>query len=1030
MKKLFFQRIFERKSHESLPRARRLLLEALENREMLDANWTGFAAEKTSVYEASADSYAADITGQVDACKLIDLTGDGRNELVAVNYSDKTISVYSNTATSTAFTLKSSQTLDALSGFKGYDAILSVDNSLVVVSSRDGSALTATVYDWNSTTSTLDKSAEYSLNAKPFNSANADICLFVSVSAAFTGSGTNRTLVVQASTISLVGSESVSATRTVSYAGFGKTNFGKTGTVLSAISETLMGSTKINGTDYLILKEATANANNLVLANIGTTISKYTYSFDAYGSALTFDWVDAQDGFIVVGAQTGGKSGVITIKAATPVDGADVTQLGEWIDCDDLRFDASSCGALGDVGGDSNPEIFAVNGSSYLFYVGSSSSAYGHTFTPASLVVSTPNYRSVYVGDVNGDGETEALLVGAERIYTADVDASGNVGEPKSLYKFSQPVKKGVFGDFNGDGLVDVAVLYQANVGSSLQVFQQLSDGTFVALVSQAFNSSLVDIAVGKFSQTTVDEIAALNVRSGSSTSSTVQALKLQTSGAVSLVATRTKTLGSVVGSSLAVGALYGSAYDDVVVVNSTQDSISVVKNGGSSFGDASTITTVYDSGSTAYPTCATIGDFNGDGLADLAVLNSSTGTNYANIVYYLRSEDSGLGSKPAGKVAINSTISISGLAAVDLNSDGTSDLTFVRQHTNGNYYVSALIANGEASVFNSVVNKKASVDPSQAFGATLARVDSGNVSYDFVWAQDKTIGVLLNGDSTSASGAIQYVCQSLSAGSGATLAEATSTARTWIDEWSNFYMDVWANGSGATVASVSAALSYQSSYFKVSDVKAATGYNVSYKDESGTVTVTATGSGTADSNGWVLVARVQFAPVGGVGVQSPSNGVLTALNAGFTASAGSQSLNGSAVETVTAPTSLKLYPCVFDVDENGSLNMNDLAFFVPCLGVNVSNITPASRRVFDYDQNGVVNMNDLAFVVPLLGKSATSGLDSIYPSEPPTGASASLIDDAMTYFVEEDDAADATLFDFDEPTVLDDAFETFDVEF
>ena len=109
---------------------------------------------------------------------------------------------------------------------------------------------------------------------------------------------------------------------------------------------------------------------------------------------------------------------------------------------------------------------------------------------------------------------------------------------------------------------------------------------------------------------------------------------------------------------------------------------------------------------------------------------------------------------------------------------------------------------------------------------------------------------------------------------------------------------------------------------------------------------------------------------------------------------------------------------------------MNDLAFFVPCLGVNVSNITPASRRVFDYDQNGVVNMNDLAFVVPLLGKSATSGLDSIYPSEPPTGASASLIDDAMTYFVEEDDAADATLLDFDEPTVLDDAFETFDVEF
>ncbi len=278
--------------------------------------------------------------------------------------------------------------------------------------------------------------------------------------------------------------------------------------------------------------------------------------------------------------------------------------------------------------------------------------------------------------------------------------------------------------------------------------------------------------------------------------------------------------------------------------------------------------------------------------------------------------------------------------------------------------------------------------------------------------------------------GAIQYVCQSLSTDSGATFAEATSTARTWIDEWSNFYMDVWTNGSGEAVTSVLASLSYDPAYFKVADVKATMGYTVSYKDEPGTVTVTAKGKASADSNGWTLVARIQFTPVGAEGVHIPVNGVLTAQNAGFFASASEQTVNGGFVETVTLPTGLKLYPCVFDVDENGSLNMNDLAYFVSYLGVSVWNISPTKHRVFDYDLNDVINMNDLAYVVSLLGKSSSCELESIYPSEPATAsASSSMIDDVFSYFVE-DDSDDATFLDFDTPSVLDETFETFEIDF
>ncbi len=126
MRDKFFQRAFDRGARESSRRTRRLSLESLENREMLNVDWSGFGGENISTYEPSSSSasYSVDLSGSVDVCDLTDVTGDGRNELVAVNYASKTISVYANTATNGDFTLKGSQTLSSLSGTKGYDLSL------------------------------------------------------------------------------------------------------------------------------------------------------------------------------------------------------------------------------------------------------------------------------------------------------------------------------------------------------------------------------------------------------------------------------------------------------------------------------------------------------------------------------------------------------------------------------------------------------------------------------------------------------------------------------------------------------------------------------------------------------------------------------------------------------------------------------------------------------------------------------------------------------------------------------------------
>ncbi|MBQ8363747.1 MAG: VCBS repeat-containing protein, partial [Thermoguttaceae bacterium] len=100
MKKDLFQRIFERKNLGSKPSARRLSLEALENRELLNADWGGFAPEKTTEFASTSAEYSVDFSERApNFCELTDLNADGVDELLTINYSGKTLDVYSNDGT-------------------------------------------------------------------------------------------------------------------------------------------------------------------------------------------------------------------------------------------------------------------------------------------------------------------------------------------------------------------------------------------------------------------------------------------------------------------------------------------------------------------------------------------------------------------------------------------------------------------------------------------------------------------------------------------------------------------------------------------------------------------------------------------------------------------------------------------------------------------------------------------------------------------------------------------------------------------
>ncbi|MBR2004379.1 MAG: hypothetical protein IJ991_09405, partial [Thermoguttaceae bacterium] len=274
------------------------------------------------------------------------------------------------------------------------------------------------------------------------------------------------------------------------------------------------------------------------------------------------------------------------------------------------------------------------------------------------------------------------------------------------------------------------------------------------------------------------------------------------------------------------------------------------------------------------------------------------------------------------------------------------------------------------------------------------------DASPDLVLARGKQLGVFLNTDgSESAGGSVKFLCQSASSEAGANLDAALATERTWLDEWSNFYIDVWATTDGAgVVTTATAALNFNSEYFTLVDVEAATGFEATLTKADGVATVSA--KGKAANDGWALVARVRFAPktnAKGVyegGLAIPQNGVIEGVWADFSAVAASQTVNGAAVATADAPTELVVYPVAADSNDDGAVNSNDFTNFVLSYGVEVAYLPKDMTfcGVFDFNIDGKIVGSDFTEFVLAYGSKANFEVDSFYKEEPPYAVSSAVL--------------------------------------
>lgn len=215
-------------------------------------------------------------------------------------------------------------------------------------------------------------------------------------------------------------------------------------------------------------------------------------------------------------------------------------------------------------------------------------------------------------------------------------------------------------GDFNRDGIADLAV---ANAGSnSVTILSGNEDGTF----TQAKNSPVPvggdpnSVAVGDLNGDGIADLAVANLSSG-----TVSILLGSGDGTFAPAPNSPVSVGAEP-FSIAVSDLNRDGIPDLAVANWGSNTVSVLLDNGDG-----TFTPAANSPVSAgtYPDSIAVGDFNRDGIADLAVVND----NSSLMAILLGNGDGTFYAAPSSPVTVgyNST----SVAMGDFNGDGNPDL-------------------------------------------------------------------------------------------------------------------------------------------------------------------------------------------------------------------------------------------------------------------------------------------------------------------------------------------------------------------
>jgi hypothetical protein len=360
----------------------------------------------------------------------------------------------------------------------------------------------------------------------------------------------------------------------------------------------------------------------------------------------------------------------------------------------------------------------ASNGDAVLGTAALTAGTAGLSFLNVSETLGGP----VAVGDFNGDGIPDIFLVqctfgmtGACRQWATTV-LLGN-GDGTFTATSASPFPYGphaiAVGDFNGDGILDLAV---ANAGSNdVTILRGNGDGTFTATAtSPPTGTDPYSIAVGDFNGDGIPDLAVANAGSNDVTI-------LLGNGDGTFTATATSPPTGTDPYSIAVGDFNGDGIPDLAVMNSSQNTVSVLLgNGDGTFMPAPPLVVG------SYPGGIAVGDFNGDGIPDLAVAN--VGSN--DVTIFL---GNGNGTFTATATSPPTGTYPYSIAVGDFNGDGKTDLAVANYVSST---ISVLLGNGDGTFSATATSPKIEICMSCSFAIAVGDFNGDGLS-DLVVSED-----------------------------------------------------------------------------------------------------------------------------------------------------------------------------------------------------------------------------------------------------------------------------------------------------